>query len=510
MLKLGKYEIVKRLAKGGMAEIFLARASGLPGFQRMVVVKRILPVLACKADFLEMFLNEARIAATLQHPNVVQMYDVGVVDGDYFIAMEYLHGEDVRSLQNALHRERQRMPLEHVLQIVIGVCAGLHYAHEKLGFDGQPLSIVHRDVSPQNVIVTFDGGVKLLDFGVAKAASNAHETRCGVVKGKIPYMSPEQCRGAPLDRRSDLYSVGIILYELTLGRRLYSDGTEFEILKRIAERPVTPPRVIEPDYDERLEHIVMRALAKDPARRYQTARALQMDLEDLARQRGMYMSAISLSQFMAHVFGDRREAWRDPPLALADTHDYSVEVIIEHEPDPPLEPARRSRAPLLALAMALLGALVGVVWHGTRPSLATTTTPPAPVARAPLLPTVQPLMPVGAPLAVLPVAPLLEPVAPLLGPVAPLGPAPVATPAPQVEVAARRPRHHGNGTLMLNARPWCEVIIDGAPRGATPSTVQLSAGSHKVRVTNAAFNIDESFLVQIESRQVVRRSLSFR
>jgi serine/threonine protein kinase len=492
MLKLGKYEIVKRLAKGGMAEIFLARAVGLRGFQRMVVVKRILPVLACKADFLEMFLNEARIAATLQHPNVVQMYDVGVVDGDYFIAMEYLHGEDVRSLQNTLHKMKERIPLEHVLQIVIGVCAGLHYAHEKLGFDGQPLSIVHRDVSPQNVIVTFDGGVKLLDFGVAKAASNAHETRCGVVKGKIPYMSPEQCRGAPLDRRSDLYSVGIILYELTLGRRLYSDGTEFEILKRIAERPVTPPRVIEPDYDERLERIVIRALAKDPARRYQTARALQIDLEDFARHRGMYMSAISLSQFMARVFGDRREAWRDAPLALADTHDYSVEVIIEREPEPPVEPPRRSRLPLLALAMALLGALIGIVWHGARPSLAPATTP-VEIARLPLSPVVTP--------------PMVTPLAPLLGPM--LEPAPVATPAPVLEIVARHPRPRGDGTLMLAARPWCEVVIDGAARGATPSTVRLAAGWHKVRVTNPAFHIDQKFSVQIGPGQVVRRSLSF-
>src|SRR4051812_32745119 len=148
---LGKYEIIKRLATGGMAEIFLARVSGLPGFHKMVVIKRILPQLATKSDFIEMFLDEARIAATLQHPNVVQMYDVGVVDGNYFIAMEYLHGEDVRSLMKQIRKNGEKLPLEHALNIIIGIASGLHYAHEKVGFDGKPLHIVHRDVTPQNL-----------------------------------------------------------------------------------------------------------------------------------------------------------------------------------------------------------------------------------------------------------------------------------------------------------------------------------------------------------------------
>src|SRR5579864_4679625 len=233
--RLGKYEIIKRLATGGMAEIFLARVSGLPGFQKMVVIKRILPQLATNNDFVEMFLDEARIAATLQHPNVVQMYDVGVVDGNYFIAMEYLHGEDVRSMMKALVRKEQRLPIEHALNIVIGVASGLHYAHEKVGFDGKALEIVHRDVTPQNIIVTYDGAVKLLDFGIAKASNRFGETRFGTLKGKVPYMSPEQCRSENLDRRTDVFSLGIMLYELTLGRRLYRAKSEFEVMKKIVD-----------------------------------------------------------------------------------------------------------------------------------------------------------------------------------------------------------------------------------------------------------------------------------
>jgi len=294
-----------------MAEIFLARVSGLPGFQKMVVIKRILPQLATKTDFVEMFLDEARIAATLQHPNVVQMYDVGVVDGNYFIAMEYLHGEDVRSLSKTLHRQDKKLPLEHALNIVIGVASGLHYAHEKVGFDGKPLEIVHRDVTPQNIIVTYDGAVKLLDFGIAKASNRFGETRFGTLKGKVPYMSPEQCRGEPLDRRSDIFSLGIMLYELTLGKRLYQGKSDFEVLKQIVEGTVERPRQLDAEYPEALDEIVMRALEKEKDKRYQTARDIQEDLETMVRADRMRVSPISLARFMEETFGQKIEAWRE-------------------------------------------------------------------------------------------------------------------------------------------------------------------------------------------------------
>jgi tRNA A-37 threonylcarbamoyl transferase component Bud32 len=309
--RLGKYEIVRRLAAGGMAEIFLARVSGLSGFQKMVVIKRILPQLATKSDFVEMFLDEARIAATLQHPNVVQMYDVGVVDGNYFIAMEYLHGEDVRSIMKTLYRQEGRLPVEQALNIIIGLASGLHYAHEKKGFDGKPLDIIHRDVTPQNIIVTYEGGVKLLDFGIAKASNRFGETRFGTLKGKVPYMSPEQCRGEPLDRRSDIFSLGIMLYELTLGRRLYKGHSDFEVLKQIVEGTVTRPTEIDPSYHPKLEEIVMRGLEKERDKRYQTAREMQTDLEALVREERFYVSPIALQGFMEQLFGQKIEAWRD-------------------------------------------------------------------------------------------------------------------------------------------------------------------------------------------------------
>ncbi len=322
--RLGKYEIIVRLAAGGMAEIFLARLSGLPGFQKIVCIKRILPRLAENTDFVEMFLDEARIASTLQHPNIVQVYDVGVVQGNYFIAMEYLHGETVRALTRTATVRGKAAPLDLALNVIVNVCAGLHYAHEKLGFDGEKLQIVHRDVTPQNIILTYEGGVKLLDFGIAKASNRVGETRFGTLKGKIGYMSPEQCRSEPLDRRSDIFSLGIMLYELTLGKRLFQGGSDFEILKQIVESEVTPPHAIDPNYSPALERIVLRALAKSPDNRYQTARELQADLDEFAREERLSVSQLGLQEYMQKIFGPKIEAWR-----TAQAQGHSLEQYLE-------------------------------------------------------------------------------------------------------------------------------------------------------------------------------------
>jgi serine/threonine protein kinase len=475
--RLGKYEIVKRLAAGGMAEIFLARVSGLPGFQKMVVIKRILPQLATKTDFVEMFLDEARIAATLQHPNVVQMYDVGVVDGNYFIAMEYLHGEDVRSMMKTLVRKEQRLPVEHALNIVIGVASGLHYAHEKVGFDGKALDIVHRDVTPQNIIVTYDGAVKLLDFGIAKASNRFGETRFGTLKGKVPYMSPEQCRGEALDRRSDIFSLGIMLYELTMGKRLYQGKSDFEVLKQIVEGTIARPREIDPAYPHELDAIVMRALEKEKDKRYQTARDMQAEMEALVRADRLHVSPIALTRFMEEVFGHKIEAWREaqskgksldehlktlPEPEVNTLADEDLEVIDEaeaqdserialeraafrkkleleiptpagpglYDDDSMTLPQPRLRRRVLALvvgALLVAGLGVGVVLrtrHATKKEAVADTMPTAPTVA---------------------VAPLVEAPAPKVTPLEPTPPAatekPAAATPTEAQKPARRPHH---------------------------------------------------------------------
>ncbi len=333
---IGKYEVLQRIAAGGMAEIFLARMVGVLGFDKLVVIKRILPHLASRNDFIAMFLDEARIATTLNHANIVQTHEVGVHGKSYFMVMEYLAGEDVRSIVRRISRRAEaRLPIAHALEIAIAVAAGLQYAHNKSDRDGKPLDIVHRDVTPQNVIVTYDGAVKLLDFGIAKAANRINETRSGSFKGKVPYMSPEQCRGEPLDRRSDIFSLGILLHELTLCRRLFKGDTDFQILKQIAEGPIPSPCEIDGAYDARLSAIVMKALERDPARRFQTARELQEALAELGHDLRLRMSPLALADYMQALFADKVGAWQKASADgdVAELERHFATVMAEREAD---------------------------------------------------------------------------------------------------------------------------------------------------------------------------------
>jgi serine/threonine protein kinase len=288
-----------------MAEIYLARVSGPGGFEKNVVVKRILPQLAESDEFFAMFLDEARIAATLQHANLVHIYDAGQSDGEFFIAMEYLDGADLHTVDRVLAARGggggRAIPLQQAIFIVNSVAAGLHYAHEKLGFDGQPLHIVHRDVNPQNVFLTREGGVKLVDFGVAKSVNRVSRTVYGTLKGKLPYMSPEQCRAELVDRRSDIYSLGVLLYELTCGHRPHQGRSEYELLREIVEGVVRPPSLSVPDYPAELEAITMRALASHPVDRYPTALAMGQDLERFVRRHELVGSPMAMAEFLAPV-----------------------------------------------------------------------------------------------------------------------------------------------------------------------------------------------------------------
>ena len=295
---LGRYELQKKIAVGGMAELYLAQVSGVGGFQKQVVIKRILPQLAESEELFRMFLDEARIAATLQHPNVVQVYDSCQEDGEYFMAMEYLDGTDLRTLRKVLADQALPLPWEHALHIVTSIAAGLHYAHDKRGLDSKPLGIVHRDVTPHNIFLTREGGVKLVDFGIAKAQGRmAQETALGTLKGKLAYMSPEQCQGEDIDRRSDIYSLGVILFELTTGRRLYKGTTEYQLIKEIVETDIKPPSSFM-EYPAELEAIVLRCLEKNPDERYSNARDIQAALESFSREYQIMSSALGFSTFL--------------------------------------------------------------------------------------------------------------------------------------------------------------------------------------------------------------------
>lgn len=295
--RLGRFQIVRRLAVGGMAELYLARVDGSKPTDLPLAIKRVHPHLAQDREFASMFVQEARIAETLHHPNIVRLVELGDDPHEMFYAMEYLHGEDVRSiLREAVHRGG--IPLECALAIVMGAGYGLHHAHEAAG-------VVHRDVAPSNVVVTFSGEVKVVDFGIAKTMSQTRQTQAGVLKGKIGYMSPEACRGEPVDRRADVFGLGVLLYETTTGQRLFFAENQFAIMNKIVTGDFDAPSEIAPGYPEALEKIVMRALATERQDRHRTALELVQELEGFTASAGVRVSPTPLPQFMHSLFGMR-------------------------------------------------------------------------------------------------------------------------------------------------------------------------------------------------------------
>lgn len=308
---LGRYRLMQRLARGGMAELFLAKATGIESFEKIVVLKRILPHLADDEEFIRMFLREAKLAATLNHPNIVSVHDIGSVDGEYFFTMEYLHGENLRHIIARATEDGGKLPLEHALTIALGMAAGLDHAHRQVGFDGRPLGIVHRDVSPSNVIITDSGTVKVVDFGIATAAALTRASRHSTLKGKAGYMSPEQCRGARSDRRSDIFAIGLVLQELLVGHGAFEGVAELNILQKIASGKIPSIRDAWPQCPGPLADVLARALQRDPAKRFQTAGELHDSLEDFAHEHRVRVSTAALGRFLRDTFGDRPYPWLD-------------------------------------------------------------------------------------------------------------------------------------------------------------------------------------------------------
>jgi serine/threonine protein kinase len=324
------YEILAKLATGGMAEIFLARGASATGVERYVVLKRILRSRAHDQSFVRMFLDEARLAAQLQHPNIAQVYDIGKLGDSYFFTMEYVHGETVRALLQRSHALRTPIPISSVLVVIAGAAAGLHHAHERIGLDGKPLGIVHRDVSPSNLIVSYEGGVKLVDFGVAKAAHRSQETRSGTVKGKISYLSPEQCRGAPIDKRSDLFSLGIVLWEMLTTERLYKRDSDFNAMAAIVSEEVPPPSTRRPEISPELDALSLKLLAKNPDERFQSADEVHEAIEGIAVRLGTALSSAALARYLRDLFGQRPEPWIE--MQSRETHPEVFTVTSEPIP----------------------------------------------------------------------------------------------------------------------------------------------------------------------------------
>ncbi len=277
--RIGKFEIVTRLAIGGMAEVWLARLHGAGGFQKSVVLKTMLPQLCGSPEMIEMFLREATLAANFDHPNIVQIFELGEQGGDHYIAMEYVQGRTLRQARSRVKRLGHALPIPFLLKTIAAVSDALHFAHEYTSDDGTSLGLVHRDVSPENIMITYAGGVKLLDFGVAKSTSHGGSlVSTGNLVGKFHYMSPEQIRGEPADRRCDVYALGVIMYESLTGRRPYDGANEASILARVVAGPPPNPREIVSTLPAELTDIVMKAMSYVPSMRYASADALKDDL----------------------------------------------------------------------------------------------------------------------------------------------------------------------------------------------------------------------------------------
>ncbi len=301
-IPFGKYYLLERINVGGMAEVFRAKAYGVEGFERLVAVKRILPNIAEDTEFIKMFIDEAKIAVQLNHANIAQIFDLGMVNGSYYIALEHIHGRDLRAIFDRCRNHGEPMPVAQACFVVMKVCEGLDYAHNKRDSSGRPLHLVHRDVSPQNIIVSFEGEVKLIDFGIAKAAGKGSKTQAGILKGKFGYMSPEQVRGLPIDRRSDIFSCGIVLYELLTGERLFVGESDFSTLEKVRNVEILPPSTYNRKIPDELERIVLKALAKDHEDRYQNAIDLHDELQAFVYTAGEFYSRKDLASWSKRVF----------------------------------------------------------------------------------------------------------------------------------------------------------------------------------------------------------------
>jgi len=300
MDRIGPYVLHKKVARGGMAELFLADYVRRDGFKRRVAIKRILPHLAGNQDFIKMFTREARLAALLQHPNIVQIFDYGKIENAYFIAMEYIDGKNLGEIIAAL---KKGLPIDKAIFIISRICKGLDYSHTKRDDNtGEPFHIVHRDISPQNLLISYQGEVKVSDFGISKAKSEPSLTQAGVVKGKMAYLSPEQALGEPIDHQADIYALGLVFYETLTGERVYRFSSDVDAIRTIPKMDIEPVSNLIPEIHEELNRIVMKCLEKQRDLRYQSVSALYDDLAAFKRERKITFGTSDLADFMKTNF----------------------------------------------------------------------------------------------------------------------------------------------------------------------------------------------------------------
>ncbi len=494
----GRYVLVDKLALGGMAELFLAKAQGAGGFSKTCVIKRVLPHLADDPRFVEMFLDEARLAASLNHPGIVQIFDLGQESGDYFLAMEYLAGEDLHAVQDALRTKGRAMPVALAVWLAEQAAAALHHAHERTGADGRSLGIVHRDVSPSNLLLTYDGALKLLDFGIARAEARLVKTHPDAMKGKAGYTSPEQAKGERVDRRSDVWSLGVVLHELLTGARLFPGQSIVEAALAAMQKPVPPPSALRPEVPAALDAVVLAALERDASRRTPSAEALRQALAQVRAQEPVIASLPSPGEFLVELFGqahatERRNRGAALPVNVAPPPTDALAT-----PGSPrteqLRTPRGANGPQAASAglrwaLSALAALLaaGGVW----------------AARSYLREEPPPFVATPAPAAPTPIA-VVEPTNPT--PTRTAEPVDAGEPPASERKAAPAP----DAFLSLTSNAPVEVWLGPKRLGATPlSRVRVKPGRLSLRLKNPKLGLARTVKLELRRGAELSREVTF-
>ncbi|HYS08667.1 MAG TPA: protein kinase [Myxococcales bacterium] len=497
-IKFGNYLLLERIAVGGMAEVFVAKAFGVEGFERLLAIKKILPTMGEDPEFIHMFVDEARIAVQLAHANIVQVLELGKHDENLYIAMEYVSGRDLRQLIDRFRKRQEALPIPQACLIVAEVCEALDYAHRKKDAKGRPLGIVHRDVSPQNVLVSFDGEVKLIDFGIAKAESRLQKTQSGILKGKFSYMSPEQVKGRPIDGRSDVFACGVLLWELVCGEKLFTGESDFAILEKVKHCVVPEPRARNPGCPEGLQRVILKALANDPADRYQGASELHDELVPFTMTGGTVLGSRQLASWLRDEFKSefereqkRLRAWQaagTPPPRRSDVPAVVVADLAQTPRDPmpavtfleqgqnaPPQPrtartngATPPRGPRELPTMKLDDAALAAAGQGRFEVAEERTVAPRKLRASPL----------SKPVATQKRRPGPRRWALYAG-------LPIALGVAGVSLALRLQRDPPAGKLIVTPSPSvpANLVVDGRPSGQLPPFVRvLSAGKHQIEV----------------------------
>ncbi|MDF1565998.1 MAG: protein kinase [Deltaproteobacteria bacterium] len=569
---LGQYELLSRIAHGGMAEIFLAKRRGPGGFDKRVVIKRVLPHLTENENFVRMFLDEARLVSRLSHPNIIQIFDFGVIDGIYFLCMEHLDGEDLATVLRVLRDRGELMPPQVAASILSAACDGMHYAHTLVDEEGQPLRIVHRDLSPSNLFLTLQGAVKVLDFGVAQMEGKLVETQSGVVKGKFAYLSPEQALGNELDLRSDVFALGLILHEALTGQKVFKRATEAATLRAVLEEPIEHPRKLREDLPEELNRIVMKALARSPLDRWQSAQEMRTALDEFLSSRGSVPAAAQLQAFMQSIVGEARASASAltpagsglgavlPPATAAEARlseitredapglgatsvertpslgtsgarrpapaPLHVAVTEDYQP----QPARHRRSISVFLAVILCATVIAGGWwlgQGAREAEEIGAEPAAPeavpetgpteetAAAAPAEPAAPPSAGESAALAVagrtaagLTVGQAVSRKGRPGGKARGKGKAPGKA---KTAAPAEPPPAPATGRLDVNCKPFCRIHIDGEDTGKISPALGLvlPEGDHLLKLVNPPTQLTREKKVRIEAGKTARVTITF-